>query len=70
MRNGHQTCNEMFISQLHPPDSTIAEYSKKEMADAKTYARKLMVVNLSDKANEEKKKEEETVTIDPVKSHK
>lgn len=36
------------------------------MADAKTYARKLMVVSLSDKANEEKKKEEETVEIDPV----
>ena len=36
------------------------------MADAKTYARKLMVVCLSDKANEDKKKEEESVTIDPV----
>lgn len=36
------------------------------MADAKTYARKLMVVSLSDKANEEKKKEEETIDIDPV----
>lgn len=40
------------------------------MSDAKTYARKLMVVNLSDKANEEKKKEEETVTIDPVSKHR
>lgn len=36
------------------------------MNDAKQYARKLMVVNLSDKSNDEKKKEEETVKIDPV----
>ena len=52
--------------QLYPPDSNILEHSKKEMNDAKQYARKLMVVNLSDKANEDKKKEEDTIKIDPV----
>ena len=36
------------------------------MSDAKQYARKLLVVSLSDKGGEEKKKEEETVKIDLV----
>lgn len=57
----------LLFFQLYPPDSTILEHSKKEMSDAKQYARKLMVVNLSDKANDEKKKEEDTIRIDPVR---
>ena len=36
------------------------------MTDAKQYARKLLVVSLSDKGGEEKKKEDETVKIDLV----
>ena len=36
------------------------------MSDAKQYARKLLVVSLSDKGGEEKKKEEDTVKIDLV----
>ena len=39
------------------------------MADAKQYARKLLVVSLSDKGGEEKKKEDETVKIDLVGWH-
>ncbi|WAQ98685.1 LOW QUALITY PROTEIN: THOC2-like protein [Mya arenaria] len=54
---------ETLYPHLHPVDSVILEYSKKEMADAKAYARKLMVINLADKSDE-KKKEEEEVKID------
>ena len=42
----------------------IQEFSKKEMADAKTFARKMMIVQLGDK--DDKKKDEEEVCIDVV----
>ncbi|XP_060572351.1 THO complex subunit 2-like isoform X2 [Ruditapes philippinarum] len=60
---------DTLYPHLYPPDSTILEHSKKEMNDAKQYARKLMVVNLSDKANEDKKKDEDTIKIDPHKNN-
>ena len=54
-----------MIFQLYPSDSAIIDYSKKEMSDAKQYARKLLVVSLSDKGTDEKKTEE-TVKLDLV----
>ncbi|KAL4230734.1 THO complex subunit 2 [Mactra antiquata] len=56
---------DVLYPHLHPPDNTVIEHSKKELNDAKQYARKLMVVSLSDKANEDKKKDDETIKIDP-----
>ena len=65
-RFSHDVVHIFFLIQLHPSDTAIIDYSKKEMSDAKQYARKLLVVSLSDKGGEEKKKEEDTVKIDLV----
>ena len=43
----------IVIFQLYPTDTAIIDYHKKEMADAKQYARKLLVVSLSDKGPDE-----------------
>ena len=43
----------IVIFQLYPTDTAIIDYPKKEMADAKQYARKLLVVSLSDKGSDE-----------------
>ena len=41
----------IVIFQLYPTDTAIIDYHKKEMTDAKQYARKLLVVSLSDKGS-------------------
>ena len=56
----------IVIFQLYPTDTAIIDYHKKEMTDAKQYARKLLVVSLSDKGSDEKKNED-TVKIDLVR---
>ena len=43
----------IVILQLYPTDTAIIDYHKKEMADVKQYARKLLVVSLSDKGSDE-----------------
>ena len=43
----------IVILQLHPTDTAIIDYHKKEMAHAKQFARKLLVVSLSDKGSDE-----------------
>ena len=43
----------IVIFQLYPTDTAIIDYHKKETTDAKQYARKLLVVSLSDKGSDE-----------------
>lgn len=51
-----------FCSQLCPSDTDIVESFKRELSDAKSYVRKLAVVQLSEKGKDDKEDKEPKVT--------
>ncbi|XP_074649653.1 THO complex subunit 2-like isoform X2 [Tubulanus polymorphus] len=51
---------DSLYPHLRPSDNDINEQHKRDISDAKAYLRKLNVVSLVDKANEDKEKEKET----------
>ena len=59
-------CYPFLYLQLGPTDSEISERHKKEMSDAKAYAKKMTVVTLGGDKEKDKDKDDKDVKLDMV----
>ncbi len=56
-----------FCFQLGPSDHDIKEHHKKELDDAKTYARKMNIVMLGGDKDKDKDKDDKEIKLDAVR---
>ena len=59
-------CYSFLCLQLGPTDPEIGERHKKEMSDAKAYAKKMTVVTLGGHKDKDKDKDDKDVKLDMV----